>query len=190
MSTEVTLSIAEHFTNGLPNSAQLNDELALVLTNLGGFTITPDADEFVYYFVTPPTESDLTILMDTIHAHTPVYPSTYTISKTYTTGKLQIKNTSFTVLDKIIFKGSVPIKFSVNSYSSSSSGSYSVRFVNVATKEIMAEATFNNTGDEDVMEVGEYTTILPSETVVIEIQGKTNSSGNKAFIEGVVLDYN
>ena len=189
MDFSYSLNIAANFTHGAPYSDQLYTEFAAALPTFIGFAIFNDQGVMEVYFNTTITAGDITNILNTAHAHIPTPPITFSQSKTYTTGRLTIRNTAFTVLDKFIFKGSSPIQFSVNSYSTSGA-TYSVRFVNIATKEILASATFNNTDNTVINLVGTYTGVIDNQTLVIELHGAMSTPGTTAYIDSGVLDYN
>lgn len=136
------------------------------------------------------SDDDITILNNSINTRLTSPPS-YSFTKSYSTGKLIIKNSSYTILDKIIFQGNSPLKFNFNSYANDVVN-YHIRFVNSNTREILGEASFNNINTYDILSTNSYIgSAVTSETpILIEIQGKIDSVSKKAYVESILIDHN
>lgn len=147
-------------------------------------------DQILVVFSNHLSEDDIKIVNDSVTVRFEP-PPTFTQGKTHATGKLLIKNTAYTVLDKILFQGQIPIRFKVNSYSTTpSTPNYSIRIVKAQTKEILTESSFSGTADTDIETIGTYLNNTFDGPIILEIQGKVSVTGSRAFIDGVIIDYN
>ena len=150
-------------------------------------TVTISPGQLIVTFSNYLSPDDITIVNDAITICL-VAPPSFTKVKTYNTSKLMIKNTAYTILDKVLFQGNGPLRFRINSYALGATN-YSVRFVNATTKEVLVENTFSNTDDTGINVVGVYIGVVSEDLFIMEIQGKVDSTV-KASLDGIVIDYN